>query len=205
MIDSLHGEVVDKGLNYVVISCGGVGYRASAGPNLLGQLHRGETATIITKLVVREDSMQLFAFDSAAARDMFDLLQTVSGVGAKVAMAILSMLQPVPLATAIANSDVKTLQKVPGIGKRVADRIVVDLKEKVESVVAIGPSDTATEGVVEPAGGASSVVAQHVTEALVGLGFPVAKAESCVATQAAQYPDADDSQLLKRCLAALAG
>lgn len=209
MIASLRGTVVDKGLDHVVIECGGVGYLCQATARTLAELPRGEEAFVLTTMVVREDSQTLYAFPDAASREIFALVQSVSGVGARMAMALLSVLTPAEIATAVAEGDVKTLQRAPGVGKRLADRMAVDLKGKLDAYVL--PTGSAT---VETSGPAGAVVGDAVTaqvvEALVGLGFPEASAADTVAALAADTvgddgasPDA--SVLLRGALSRLGG
>lgn len=114
MIASLHGTVVDKGLDSVVVECGGVGYLCQATPRTLAELPGGAEVTVLTTMVVREDAMTLYAFSDAASREIFALVQTVSGVGARNALALLSVLTPGEIAGAVADGDVKALQRAPG-------------------------------------------------------------------------------------------
>lgn len=206
MIASLRGTVIDKGLDYVVIECGGVGYYCNATANTVGTLERGTEAFVLTTLVVREDSQTLYAFRDAEQRDTFLVLQKVSGVGARVALAMMSVLTPTELATAVANGDAKTLQRAPGVGKRLAERMVVDLKGKL---AALSPSVSTPQASMEgSAQELSDSVREQVQEALVGLGFTEAKAASAVSQTAARTEEAgllDASSLLRAALAQLGG
>lgn len=151
-------------------------------------------------MVVREDSQTLYGFASDEARQMFTLLQTVSGLGPKLALAAQSVLSATDLAHAIAHQDAKTLQRIPGVGKRVAERIIVDLKDKVSAFITAG--DTA----VPASGGASLAtndVATQVLEALLGLGFTEKVAEPVVVSVLAESPNATTSQVLRLALSAL--
>lgn len=204
MIASLRGTVVDKGLDYVVIECGGVGYLCQATARTLADLPRGEQAFVLTTMVVREDSQTLYAFPDAASRELFTLVQSVSGVGARMAMALLSVLSPAEIATAVAEGDVKALQRAPGVGKRLADRMAVDLKGKLDGYAA---APVTGPGAAPAAAGAGDGVSAQVVEALVGLGFPEDAATSTVAAliaeSAAEAPDA--SVLLRGALSRLGG
>ncbi|MGV9858501.1 Holliday junction branch migration protein RuvA [Gordonia sp. NPDC003425] len=194
MIASVRGPVVDVALDHVVIDCAGVGYRVLATPSTLSQMRRGEESTLLTSMIVREDSMTLYGFTEPDARALFALLQTVTGVGPRLAMATLAVLEPEALRRALADSDVKALTTVPGIGKRVAERLVVELRDKVDrpaSETAMGPS-------LVGAG-----VRDQVTEALVGLGFTAAPAEKAVTAVLADDPGADASRVLRESLALL--
>ena len=197
MIASLSGEVVDIALDHAVIECAGVGYRVLATPPTLGKLVRGKHTRLLTSMIVREDSMTLYGFTDAEARDLFGLLQTVTGVGPRLAMATLAVLEPDALRRALAESDAKALTAVPGIGKRVAERLVVELRDKVEA----GPVGASASGA--GAGAGAGGVGGQVTEALIGLGFTENAAQQAVAAVLAEQPAADSSTLLRTALAGL--
>ena len=131
MIASLSGEVLTIELDHAVIECGGVGYQFLATPVTLGTLIRGEHARVLTSMAVKEDAMTLYGFTNAEDRAMFHQLQAVSGLGPKLAMACLSVLGAEEIAAAIGNGDTKKLQTIPGVGKRMAERMALELKDKV--------------------------------------------------------------------------
>lgn len=193
MIASVRGPVLDVALDHVVIDCGGVGYRVLVTPATVGAVRRGEEATLLTSMIVREDSMTLYGFTDADARALFTLLQTVTGVGPRLAMAILAVLEPVSLRRALAESDVKALTAVPGVGKRVGERLVVELRDKVDAPTSGGPGLVAS-----PSAGS---VRDQVAEALVGLGFTAGPADKAVTTVLSDEPDADASTVLRKSLA----
>ncbi|WP_026917814.1 Holliday junction branch migration protein RuvA [Gordonia shandongensis] len=195
MIASVSGEVIDIALDHVVVECAGVGYRVQATPPTLGTLSRGATARLLTTMVVREDAMTLYGFTDPEARDLFILLQTVTGVGPRLAMATLAVLEPQSLRRALADSDTKALTAVPGIGKRVAERLVVELRDKVPAVA--GPE---APSVAAPVVGG---VGAQVAEALVGLGFTESAAQKAVTAVLADDPDADSAAVLRASLGAL--
>ncbi|BFL74600.1 Holliday junction branch migration protein RuvA [Corynebacterium pseudogenitalium] len=201
MIAALRGEVTHIGLDHGVIDCAGVGYKFLATPKTLGTLRRGEQATVLTNLVVKEDSLTLYGFSADEDREMFQVLQSVSGLGPKLALAALSVMGAGELAAAIGAEDVKALQSIPGVGKRMAQRLALELKDKVAG---FAPSEPAAAGSVDtaiaPAGGA---VVESVTEALVGLGFSEKAARPVVESAYAENPDADTSSLLRAALAQL--
>jgi len=201
MIAALRGEVIHIGLDHGVIDCAGVGYKFLATPKTLGTLRRGEPATVLTNLVVKEDSLTLYGFSADEDREMFQVLQSVSGLGPKLALAALSVMGAGELAAAIGAEDVKALQSIPGVGKRMAQRLALELKDKV---AAFAPNEPAAAGSVDtaitPAGGA---VVESVTEALVGLGFSDKGARPVVESAYAESPDADTSSLLRAALAQL--
>lgn len=199
MIASLRGIVIQIGLTYAVIDCAGVGYMFLATPTTLARLRRGEEHTVLTHLAVREDAMTLYGFIADDERRMFLLLQTVSGLGPKLAMAAVGTLNTGELSAAVAGSDSKKLQSVPGVGKRMADRIILDLKDKVaEYLPAIEPDAPAL-----PLSTASSATAEQVTEALIGLGFTDRVAAPTVAGVLAENPGLGVAAALKASLAEL--
>ncbi len=196
MIASVRGQVLTVELDHAVVEVGGVGLAVYAVPATLATLRRGEPARLATSLVVREDSLTLYGFADAAARELFVLLQTVSGVGPRLALAMLAVLEPDILRTALAEGDLTVLTRVPGIGRKGAERLVVELRDKVGGI-APAASGPATRG-----GGA---VRTQVTEALVGLGFAARQAEQAVdAVLADTDPEpTDTSDLLRTALARL--
>ncbi|GAB92799.1 Holliday junction branch migration protein RuvA [Gordonia rhizosphera] len=195
MIASVRGPVVDIALDHVIIDCAGLGYRVLVTPATVSSLRRGEEATLLTSMIVREDSMTLYGFTEPDARSLFTLLQTVTGVGPRLAMAILAVLEPAALRRALAESDVKALTTVPGVGKRVGERLVVELRDKVEVPAAPGGDAVAVIG--------GSAVRDQVADALVGLGFTAGPADKAVAAVLADAPDADASTVLRKSLALL--
>jgi len=198
MITSVRGEVLDIGLDHAVIEAGGIGYRLNATPATLATLTRGSETRLFTAMIVREDSMTLYGFADTESRDLFGLLQTVSGVGPRLAMATLAVLEPEALRKALAEGNVVALTRVPGIGKRGAERMVVELRDKVEAVpTPSGP--VGTVAVVATAG----VVRDQVVEALTGLGFAAKQAEQATDTVLAERPDADSAAALRAALALL--
>lgn len=173
MISSVRGEVLEVGLDHVVVEMGGFGVAVQATPSTLAMLRRGEQTRLHTTLVVREDSLTLFGFADAEARELFGLLQTVSGIGPRIALAALAVLDPDKLKTALSEGNITVLTQVPGIGRKGAERLSLELRDKV---VAAAP------GAPEAAAGAvaGSAVRAEVVEALAGLGFPAKQAEQAV-------------------------
>lgn len=204
MIASLRGTVVDKGLDHVVVECAGVGYLCQATARTLADLPRGEEVFVLTTMVVREDAQTLYAFLDASNRELFTTLQTVSGVGARMALALLSVMTPAEIAAAVTDGDVKSLQKAPGIGKRLADRMAVDLKGKLDAFAGTGPEGVA-RSLGHSANPAENEVASQVIEALVGLGFQESSASDEVATlmSTSENSPLDASTLLRGALAQL--
>jgi Holliday junction DNA helicase RuvA len=197
MIASVRGEVLDIGLDHTVIEAAGVGYRLNATPATLAALQRGAEARLHTTMVVREDSMTLYGFADTESRELFGLLQTVTGVGPRLAMAILAVLEPEALRKALAEGNVVALTRVPGIGKRGAERMVVELRDKVE---AVPTTDLPGSG---PAVSSIGAVREQIVEALTGLGFALKQAEQATDTVLAELPDLDTSKALRAALALL--
>jgi Holliday junction DNA helicase RuvA len=146
MISFVRGPVAALSLAQAVIDVNGVGMLVHATPKTLGNLRLGEEATLTTAMIVREDSMTLFGFADEAEREVFDVLLTVSGIGPRLALAILSMLEPESIRVGVATGDGKIFTKVPGVGPKVAGRIVLELKGKLKPTgVATSASPAAAE------------------------------------------------------------
>jgi Holliday junction DNA helicase RuvA len=173
VISSVRGRVLSVGLDHAVIEVGGVGFAVHAAPATLATLRRGEEAVLATALVVREESLTLYGFADAQARELFWLLQTVSGIGPRIALATLAVLDPEQLRAALSEGDVNVLTRVPGIGRKGAERLIIELRDKVGVPQAAGPDQT-------PSSPVRSVVRASVVEALVGLGFAAKQAETAV-------------------------
>ncbi|MDQ3572026.1 MAG: Holliday junction branch migration protein RuvA [Actinomycetota bacterium] len=170
MIASVSGEVLVRRPDHVVIDTGGVGYRLSVSVETLKSVPaHGKWAMLHAQLVVRDDSMHLYGFASEEERDLFLHLNSVSGVGPKVAMAILSGGTPRDLMKAIALGDHKRFQAVPGVGKRTAERVIVELREKVAGELEQAAPALAGDGVPEP-----RLLAR---DGLVGLGYSLIEAD----------------------------
>jgi len=193
MITSVRGEVLEIALDHVVIEAAGLGYRLNATPATLATLAVGEQARLHAAMIVREDAMTLYGFADTESRDLFGLLQTVSGVGPRLAMAVLAVLEPEALRKALAESNIAALTRVPGVGKRGAERMVVELRDKVNTV----PVQSSPPGV---AAAVSTPVRDQVIEALAGLGFPAKQAEQATDTVLAENPDANTSTALRAAL-----
>jgi holliday junction DNA helicase RuvA len=193
MIASVRGEVLDVALDHVVIEAAGVGYKLMATPATLATLRRGSEARLITAMIVREDSMTLYGFPDADARDLFLTLLGVSGVGPKIALASLAVYDAQALRQALADGDVAALTRVPGIGKRGAERMVLELRDK------IGP--VGTSAVATSVNG--HAVRGPVIEALVGLGFAAKQAEEATDKVLAGDDAATTSTALRSALSVL--
>jgi Holliday junction DNA helicase RuvA len=194
MISSVRGEVLSVGLDHVVVEVGGVGLAVQATPSTLATLRRGEEARLHTSLVVREDSLTLFGFGDADARELFGLLQTVSGIGPRLALATLAVLDPDKLRAALVEGNITVLTQVPGIGRKGAERLTLELRDKVSALP--GALGAVTDAV-------PTAVRAEVVEALAGLGFPAKQAEQAVDKVLAENDAASTSTVLRAALATL--
>lgn len=197
MIAMIRGEVLEIGLDHAVVDAAGLGYQVNLTPAALSGLRRGEQCRLLTTLVVREDAMTLYGFADPASRELFTVLQAVSGIGPRLSMAILAVLEPDEIGRAIAEEDLKTLQRVPGIGKRTAERMVVELRDKIAA-----PTATPTESGAPVAVSADGLRIQ-VVAGLVGLGFSEKAAEQATDAAVAADPAADAAALLRAALSML--
>lgn len=168
MISFLEGQVVEKGPNRLVLAVGGVGYDVLVPTSVLGRLPAaGRAARVHTRMVVRDDAMILYGFASTDERGLFDLLTGVSGVGPKVALSFLSALSPDALRRAVVDGDAAALTIVPGVGKKVAQRVVVDLRDRLggqDAPLAKGPLADTREALV-----ALGLSPAEASEALTGV------------------------------------
>lgn len=177
MIYNLRGTLTVADVNYIVVECSGVGFKCFTTLNTVKDLGRvGDEVNIFTHLAVREDAMDLYGFATVAELDAFKLLITVSGVGPKAAAAVLSELTPDKLALCIASGDAKAITRAQGVGKKTAERIVLELKDKMGAI--------ASENVSQSVINASSAVADNETAeavaALVALGYSQSDASMVV-------------------------
>jgi Holliday junction DNA helicase RuvA len=194
VISSVRGPVQSVALDHVVIEVGGVGFAVQAAPSTLATLRRGEEARLATALIVREDSLTLFGFADADARNLFWLLLTVSGIGPRLGLAMLAVLEPDQLRSALSEGNISMLTQVPGIGKKGAERLIIELRDKVGSLPVNG------QVVAAPS---ASAVRGSVVEALVGLGFAIRAAEQAVDGVLAENSAGDTSAVLRKSLAVL--
>jgi Holliday junction DNA helicase RuvA len=191
MIAFVRGTVADVSLTSAVLEVGGIGLELNCTPNTLASLREGTEARLPTTMIVREDSMTLFGFLDDDEKSLFEMLLTASGVGPKLAQAMLAVLSPDDLRRAVATEDIKTLTRVPGIGQKGAQRIVLELKDRIGAPTGAAPPRAA---------GAAPAAAwrDQVHAGLVGLGWSTKEAEKAVEAVAPQADDDPDVAALLR-------
>jgi Holliday junction DNA helicase RuvA len=189
MIAHLHGTVAGVGLDGAVIEVGGVGLRVQCTPDTLAALKPGEPARVATSLVVREDSLTLFGFATDDERNVFELLQTASGVGPRLALAMLAVHSPDALRRAVAAEDIKALTMVPGVGTKGAQRIILEMKDRLG--LPSGP-DAGAGGT--PARRAAPSWRDQVMTGLVNLGWSAREAEAAIAAVESDAAEAGAGQ-----------
>ena len=163
MFYSVRGKLIHTTLSGAVVECGGVGYYCQTTVNTLKTIKIGTEVMLYTHLNVREDAMELFGFSTKTELDTFKTLISVSGVGPKAGLAILSELSPEQVAMAIATDDIKTITRAPGIGKKIAQRIILELKDKLAKAAA-------TDNTLPVSTGAANAVTGNVPKAIEALG-----------------------------------
>ncbi len=190
MIAQLQGQLVEKNLTDVIIDCAGVGYFVEISLHTYSLIPDGELIKLYTYLLVREDAQRLFGFAEKSEREVFKLLLTVSGIGANTARTMLSSLDPSQIAQAIANGDVRTIQSVKGIGAKTAQRVILDLRDKILQVledpqISVLPSNRGRD---------------EALSALETLGYVRKQAQKVVDKVLSDQPDATTEQLIKQAL-----
>jgi Holliday junction DNA helicase RuvA len=191
VIARLHGRPAGAGADWLVLDVGGVGYRLSVTPRAVQKANAAPEVALETHLHVREDALQLYGFADVAERELFELLLAVNGVGPKVALAIVSGYSPSELRRAIVREDAALFETIPGIGRKTAQRVVLELKEKIAPLAAV-PSGGAGEAA--PADEAHLVA----REALVELGYTLVEAEKRLAEIDPDLPAAERVRLALR-------
>jgi Holliday junction DNA helicase RuvA len=191
VIASVSGRVAAVSPDGAVVEVGGIGLAVQCTPGTIARLQVGESARLSTSLVVREDSLTLYGFADDDERQLFELLQTANGVGPRLAQAVLAIHPPREVRRAVSTADVKALMQVPGIGKKGAERLILELRDRLGTTT----SDTSLDGPVLPTGlGPVTPVApwrNQLTAALVGLGWSGKEAETALA---ALEPVAEEQQ-----------
>lgn len=181
MIAVIQGQLFYDGRDHVILMAGGVGYKLFCPPTVTGQI--GEILTLHTSLIVREDSMTLYGFPSVEERDTFELLLTISGVGPKVGLSILSTLSLDSLRNAVVADRPEILTRVPGIGKKTAQKTLFELKDKLTASLDAAPSTTFSD------------INSDVIDSLVALGYSIVEAQTAVQALPAQAPNDVEERL----------
>ena len=192
VIAHIRGQIFSKSPNAVVLDCGGVGYELAISVATYTELgEKGASAALHAYTHVREDALQLFGFHELAEKRLFEKLLTISGIGPKLAITVLSGISAERLVGAIRGGDHATLTKVPGIGKKTAERVVLELKDKLDDMAGSAPTK-------EPAKPSLGAVAEDVLSALTNLGYPRPVAIKAVETAARDAGTAGDFERLFR-------
>ncbi len=207
MIGKLRGKVDAVGESHLVIDVNGVGYEVQASSRTLRNLKAGDEVTLTIDTHVREDAIRLFGFQSEFERSWFRTLQTIQGVGAKVALSVLGVLAPQDLANAVAFGNWAAVEEAPGVGKKLAQRIVAELKDKAPSLSLGGHHFPVAGGPASPQPGSqpSGLAFAEALSALTNLGYNPAQANAAVAVASQELGEtADTAGLIKRSLKELA-
>jgi holliday junction DNA helicase RuvA len=207
MIGKLKGKVDAIGESHLVIDVNGVGYEVQASSKTLRNLKVGDDVTLTIDTHVREDAIRLFGFQSEFERSWFRTLQTIQGVGAKVALSVLGVMAPQDLANAVAFGNWAAIEEAPGVGKKLAQRIVLELKDKAPGLSLSGHNIPAAAGSTVPAASVppSSLAFAEALSALTNLGYNPAQANAAVAVASQELGEAaDTAALIKRSLKELA-
>ena len=198
MIAFVRGTVAHVGLSSAVLEVGGVGLELNCTPGTLASLRTGATATLPTSMIVREDSLTVFGFLDDDEKTVFEMLLTASGVGPKLAQAMLAVHSPDALRRAVTQEDVKALTHVPGIGQKGAQRIILELKDR------IGPPLSSAPGSAGPSTAAEPMWRVQVRDGLVGLGWSAKDADRAIDAVAPEDTTAPDvARLLREALRTL--
>ena len=206
MIGKLRGKVDAVGESYLLIDVNGVGYEVQASAKTLRNLKAGDDVSLTIDTHVREDAIKLFGFQSEHERSWFRTLQSIQGVGAKVALAVLSVLGPQDLANAIALGNWAAVEEAPGVGKKLAQRIVMELKDKAPALSVAGLHMPAGAGAsAASAGSIANHAAAEAISALTNLGYHPQQASAAVAAAMKEMGEtAGTAGLIKRGLKELA-
>lgn len=202
MIGKLRGIVDAVGESHAIIDVNGVGYEVQLSSRTLRNMSIGDEVSLTIDTHVREDAIRLFGFASEIDRSWFRTLQTIQGVGAKVALAILGTLSPQDLANAIALKDVAAVEQAPGVGKRLAQRLVLELKDKAPALSVAGlnvPAAKAGGAAIANSEDNSGHASAEAISALTNLGYNPAQASSAIAAAMKELgPDAETATLIRR-------
>jgi holliday junction DNA helicase RuvA len=204
MIGKLRGRIDAIGESFLIIDVNGVGYEVQASARTLRNLKPGDDAALTIDTHVREDAIRLFGFQSEYERSWFRTLQTIQGVGAKVALAVLGIMSPQDLASAIALGNSAAVEEAPGVGKKLAQRIVAELRDKVPAMPVGAVGAHAAGGTASPAAVSSQGAAEAIS-ALTNLGYNPAQASAAIAAAIKELgANSETAALIKRGLKELA-
>ncbi|MDY2941518.1 MAG: Holliday junction branch migration protein RuvA [Varibaculum sp.] len=195
MIDSVHGEVLRVKSDQIVVVVNGIGFAINSSANSTAEVHAGQEVKLATKMIVKEDDISLYGFTSTDERDVFTTLIGVNGIGPRNALAALSALGPDGLRTAVATKDENAIVKIPGVGKKTAQRLLIELQDKLGE----------PNGDFVPTAVPDGAVNTEVVQALIGLGWSKQLAESAVVRAAEQNGTENEPALLRVALQILGG
>ncbi|MEE8351074.1 MAG: Holliday junction branch migration protein RuvA [Rhodospirillales bacterium] len=199
MIAKLKGLIDSTGDGWAIIDVGGVGYLVFCSARTLGRFAKGEVAEVMVETHVREDHIHLYGFVDVTERDWFKLLTTVQGVGAKVALAMLSVLAPDHLLQAVAAADKAVITQAPGVGPKLATRILSELKDKVGDIaLTASPGGVPVVALDDADGAALGAAVKDAASALVNLGYQPSEALGAVSRAAGKLDDEADVETLIR-------
>ena len=190
MITQLHGRLIEKNPTYVVIDCNGVGYEVNISLHTYGQLGSDENIRLHTHLQIREDAHTLYGFFQPMERSIFRLLISISGIGANIARTMLSSMTPVEIQQAIVHEDLAAIKAVKGIGLKTAQRVLIELKDKIQNVA----------GMHEIPALKSNTIKEETLSALEVLGYPRRQAEKVIDNIIQSAPESSVEELIKQAL-----
>ena len=190
MITQLQGRLIEKHPTHVVIDCHGVGYAVNISLNTYGQLGNDEQVRLFTHLQIREDAHTLYGFFHPLERSIFQLLISISGIGASIARTMLSSMTPQEIQRAIVNEDLAAIKSVKGIGLKTAQRVLIELKDKIQNV----------QGMDEIPLAKSNTIKEETLSALEVLGYPRRQAEKVIDNIIQSAPESSVEQLIKQAL-----
>lgn len=183
MIASLRGKLAHLDANSVVVEVEGIGFQVNIPTPLKDQLHRGETVSFFTHLVVRQDALTLYGFDTPEARDFFITLMSVNGVGPRLALSMLSVLTPDSMRRAVFNNQAEVFSRVPGVGKKTAQKILLYLEDRIKAIEGFEPLESISD------------VDGEVLSALTSLGYSVVEAQAALQSLPRDTPDDVETRL----------
>ena len=190
MITQLHGRLIEKNPTYVVIDCHGVGYEVNISLHTYGQIGSDENIRLHTHLQIREDANTLYGFYQPMERSIFRLLISISGIGANIARTMLSSMSPLEIQQAIIHEDLATIKAVKGIGLKTAQRVLIELKDKIQNVT----------GMYEIPALKSNTIKEETLSALEVLGYPRRQAEKVIDNIIQSAPESSVEELIKQAL-----